>query len=84
VHHCQHFRCDFVHSLALDPDSGRVADRQACGVQTSLAWLLDARWGSRWPRLPTRFWLATQQALDTLTGRASRWETLPSSTTRAS
>jgi hypothetical protein len=84
VQHCQHFRCDFVHSLALDPDSGRVADRQACGVQTSLAWLLDARWGSRWPRLPTRFWLATQQALDTLTGRASRWETLPSSTTRAS
>lgn len=75
--HCQHFRCDFAHSLVLDPDSGRVSDRQACGVQTSLQWLLDPTWSRPWPRLPTRFWLAAQQMLDRLAGRGARWDALP-------
>jgi hypothetical protein len=74
--HGDHFHFDFAHSLLLDASGKMIAQREPCGVTSSLNWLLDPGW--RWPgAIPSRHWIWLQQRLDRLQGRASRWRRLP-------
>lgn len=68
------FRFDFAHSIATSLDSGAAVDETPCGVEYTLSWLMERRWG---PELGTGTWVRLQRRLDILTFRGRRWRRLP-------
>jgi hypothetical protein len=68
------FRFDFAHALVTDPATGAVTNETPCGVEYTLSWLLERRWGLEPSTARLVRW---QRRLDALTFRRGRWRWLP-------